>query len=149
MFHSLCGQSHETVSIPQFLKTKESRSGSNRGPSAYQPSALPLGHTASRLWIWQLALYICLLHRYLLPVCSFEREREGEREREEKEREGEREHGSSLSPLDLTTNQALRYLLIDGPRSRDARAHTHAELSLVTQSLMSKPRCQRHTAVRR
>ena len=29
------------------LKRKESRSGSNRGPSAYQPSALPLGHTGS------------------------------------------------------------------------------------------------------
>ena len=33
---------------PFFLKRKESRSGSNRGPSAYQPSALPLGHTGSR-----------------------------------------------------------------------------------------------------
>ena len=32
---------------PQFLKRKGSRSGSNRGPSAYQPSALPLGHTGS------------------------------------------------------------------------------------------------------
>ena len=28
-------------------KRKESRSGSNQGPSAYQPSALPLGHTGS------------------------------------------------------------------------------------------------------
>ena len=49
MFHSLCEQSHKTVSIkPQFLKRKESRSGSNRGPSAYLPSALPLGHTGSQ-----------------------------------------------------------------------------------------------------
>ena len=32
---------------PQFLKRKESRSGSNRGPSAHQPIALPLGHTGS------------------------------------------------------------------------------------------------------
>ena len=35
-----------------FLKRKESRSGiepgSNRGPSAYQPNALPLGQTGSR-----------------------------------------------------------------------------------------------------
>ena len=30
-----------------FFKRKESRSGSNRGPSAYQPSALPLSHTGS------------------------------------------------------------------------------------------------------
>ena len=47
MFHKLCGQSHRTVSINTFLKRKESRSGSNRGPSVYQPSALPLGHTGS------------------------------------------------------------------------------------------------------
>ena len=33
-----------------FFKTKESRSGSNRGPSAYQPNILPLGHTGSHLW---------------------------------------------------------------------------------------------------
>ena len=50
MFHSLCGESQKTVSINHFflLKRKESRSGSNRGLSAYQPSALPLGHTDSR-----------------------------------------------------------------------------------------------------
>ena len=30
-----------------FLKRKESRRGSNQGPSAYKPSALPLGHTGS------------------------------------------------------------------------------------------------------
>ena len=35
------------MSIPQFFKTRESRSGSNRGPSAYQPCVLPLGHTGS------------------------------------------------------------------------------------------------------
>ena len=38
-------KSQDSVHEPQFLKRKESRSGSNRGPSAYQPSALPLGHT--------------------------------------------------------------------------------------------------------
>ena len=43
------GKSHKTVSIiPSFLKSKESRSGSNRGPSAYQPSALQLGQTGLR-----------------------------------------------------------------------------------------------------
>ena len=35
-------KSQDSVHKPQFLKTKDSRSGSNRGPSAYQPSALPL-----------------------------------------------------------------------------------------------------------
>ena len=42
-------KSQDSVHKPQFFfKRKESRSGSNRGPSAYQPSALPLGHTGSR-----------------------------------------------------------------------------------------------------
>ena len=44
-------KSRDSVDKPQFFfkeKRKESRSGSNRGPSAYQPSALPLGHTGSR-----------------------------------------------------------------------------------------------------
>ena len=45
MFYSLCGQSQESVHKPQCLKGKESRSGSNRGPSAYQPCAWPLDHT--------------------------------------------------------------------------------------------------------
>ena len=40
-------KSQDSVHKPQFLKRKESRSGSNRGPSAYQPIALPLGHTGS------------------------------------------------------------------------------------------------------
>ena len=40
-------KSQDSVHIPQFLKRKESRSGSNRGPSADQPSALPPGHTGS------------------------------------------------------------------------------------------------------
>ena len=42
-----------------FLKRKESRSGIERGPSAYQPNALPLGQTGyahqerkNRLYIW-------------------------------------------------------------------------------------------------
>uniref|UniRef100_UPI003AF94281 hypothetical protein n=1 Tax=Thiolapillus sp. TaxID=2017437 RepID=UPI003AF94281 len=42
-------KSQDSVHKPQFFeeKRKESRSGSNQGPSAYQPSALPLGHTGS------------------------------------------------------------------------------------------------------
>ncbi|WP_419650351.1 hypothetical protein, partial [Thiolapillus sp.] len=44
-------KSQDSVHKPQFFeeKRKESRSGSNRGPSAYQPSALPLDHTGSQL----------------------------------------------------------------------------------------------------
>ena len=40
-------KSQDSVHKSQLLKRKESRSGSNRGPSAYQPSALPLSHTGS------------------------------------------------------------------------------------------------------
>ena len=45
-------KSQDSVHKPHFLKRKQSRSGSNRGPSAYQPSALPLGHTCSQLKRW-------------------------------------------------------------------------------------------------
>ena len=38
-------KSPDSVHKPQFLKRRESRSGSNQGPSAYQPSALPLCRT--------------------------------------------------------------------------------------------------------
>ena len=41
-------KSQDSVLKPQSLKRKESRSGSNRGPSANQPGALPIGHTGSR-----------------------------------------------------------------------------------------------------
>ena len=43
------GQSHRTVSTNHnlFLKRKEGRTVSNRGPSAYQYNALPLGQTGS------------------------------------------------------------------------------------------------------
>ena len=37
----------DSVHKPHFLKRTESRSGSNRGRSAFKPSALPLGHTGS------------------------------------------------------------------------------------------------------
>ena len=42
-------KSQDSVHKPHFLTKKESRSGSNRGPSAYQPSSLSLGHTGSLL----------------------------------------------------------------------------------------------------
>ena len=45
-------KSQDSVHKPQFLKKrKECRSGSNRGPSAYQPRALPLGHTGSQGYV--------------------------------------------------------------------------------------------------
>ena len=43
------GQSHKTVSTNHnlFEEKGEPKSVSNRGPSAYQPNALPLGQTGS------------------------------------------------------------------------------------------------------
>ena len=44
------GQSHKTVSTNHNLFSRERRAEAvpNRGPSAYQPNALPLGQTGSR-----------------------------------------------------------------------------------------------------
>ena len=41
------GQGHRTVETTTFLKRKRAEAVSNRGPSAYQPNALPLGQTGS------------------------------------------------------------------------------------------------------
>ena len=51
-------KSQDTVHKPHFFKRKESWSRSNQGPSAYQHSTLPLGHTGSWLrsavcWYYQ------------------------------------------------------------------------------------------------
>ena len=45
-------KSQDTVHKPHFFKRKESWSRSNQGPSAYQHSTLPLGHTSSRGLYW-------------------------------------------------------------------------------------------------
>ena len=52
-------KSQDSVHKPQFFeeKRKESRSGSNQGPSAFQPSALPLGHTGSQHSMLRLPVY--------------------------------------------------------------------------------------------
>ena len=47
---------HKTTIFEE--KRKESRSGSNQGPSAYQPSALPLGHTGSQVRLLSDVAYI-------------------------------------------------------------------------------------------
>ena len=49
MFHNCDGQSHKTVSTDHnFWRKRRAEAVSNRGPSAYQPNALPLGQTGSR-----------------------------------------------------------------------------------------------------
>ena len=50
MFHYVWVKSQDSVHKPQFLKRKENRSGSNRGP-LLTSLALPLGHTGSRLFL--------------------------------------------------------------------------------------------------
>ena len=55
---------------PHFFKKKESRSGSNRGPSGYQPSsALPLGHTGSLVQESLVAGFI--IQRVSQPATNF------------------------------------------------------------------------------
>ena len=52
MFHSLWGtKSQDSVHEPQPLWAKgRAEAESSRGPSAYQPNALPLGQTGSRAY---------------------------------------------------------------------------------------------------
>ena len=48
MFHNCDGLSHKTVSTDHnFRGERRAEADSNRGPSAYQPNALPLGQTGS------------------------------------------------------------------------------------------------------
>ena len=65
----VCAKSQDSVHKPQFSKRKEGRSGSNRSPSASQPSALPLGHTGSpgvgrdvRFLTLSIQHFLCRLH---------------------------------------------------------------------------------------
>ena len=49
MFHNCEGQSQKIVSTNHnFWRERRAEADSNRSPSAYQPSALPLGQTGSR-----------------------------------------------------------------------------------------------------
>ena len=52
MFHNCEGQSHKTMPKDyNFWRERRAEADSNRGPSAYQPNALPLGQTGSlRKW---------------------------------------------------------------------------------------------------
>ena len=60
------------VSINYYFEEKESRNGSNQGPFAYQPSALPQGHTGSHLKVLLSYMYThpptCL---FALPTYPF------------------------------------------------------------------------------
>ena len=87
MFHNCEGQSHKTMSTDHNLWSKRrAEADSNWGPSAYQPTALPLGQTGS-----QSPYYTTLKHwqvsRTTIPQLNVQmtveilKERERERER--------------------------------------------------------------------
>ena len=48
MFHNCKGQTDKSVHKPPFWRERRAEEVSNRGPSAYQPNALPLGQTGSQ-----------------------------------------------------------------------------------------------------
>ena len=51
MFHNCESQSHKTVSTDHnFWRERRAKVELNRGPSDYQPNALPLGQTSSQEW---------------------------------------------------------------------------------------------------
>ena len=51
-------KSQDSVHKPQpFWRERKPEAVSNRGPSAYQPNALPIGQTGSRNWFGLVLLY--------------------------------------------------------------------------------------------
>ena len=61
MFHNCEGQSHKTVSRDHnFLRERRAEADSNRGPSAYQSNALPLGQTGSQTDVGEEGRFIYL-----------------------------------------------------------------------------------------
>ena len=82
MFHNCEGQSHKTVSTDyNFRRERRAEAGSNRGPSAYQPNAWPLGQTGSRVLIneWtfiygkrKLSLLTKAMHVHSAMGCNYD-----------------------------------------------------------------------------
>ena len=69
MFHNCEGQSHTTVSTDQnFWRERRAEADLNRGPSAYQPNALPLGQTGSHVDSTQTCPFI--VYSALWHLCS-------------------------------------------------------------------------------
>ena len=62
MLHNCEGQSHKTVSTDHnFWRERRAEADSNRGPSAYQPNALPLGQTGSQ--VYKFSSVLLYVHR--------------------------------------------------------------------------------------
>ena len=111
MFPNCEGQSHKTVSTDHNLwRKRRAEADLNRGPSPYQPNALPLGQTGSRrqneqlnifrrlrCGRWHRSMHICVhcvsfLRFTFYTPCTrpawCRRGREGVSEREGEERQG-------------------------------------------------------------
>ena len=58
MFHTCEGQNHKPVAPDNLWRERRAEADSNRGPSAYQPNALPLGQTGSHFWSSTFVTYI-------------------------------------------------------------------------------------------
>ena len=60
MFHNREKQSHKTVSTDHnFRSERRAEADSNRGPSAYQANALPLGQTGSHVPLVEFMYLVC------------------------------------------------------------------------------------------
>ena len=60
LVHNCEGQSHKTMSTDHnFRRESRAEADSNRGPSAYQPNALPLDQTGSRKKGFYTGLNLC------------------------------------------------------------------------------------------
>ena len=65
MFHNCEGQSHKTVSADHsFWRERKAEADSHRGPSAYQPNALPLGQTGSLIIIIVIRAHMLVRQRH-------------------------------------------------------------------------------------
>ena len=76
MFHNCEGQSHRTVSTDHsFWRERRAEADSNRGPSAYQPNALPLGQTGSHgkspSTVCFICVCFCCCSLFFLFFCFF------------------------------------------------------------------------------
>ena len=74
MFHNCEGQSHRTMSTDHnFRRERRAEADSNRGPSAYQPNALPLGQTGSQSNTMVLChlLYYAYQRAHMFSDCPF------------------------------------------------------------------------------
>ena len=58
MFRNCERQSHKTVSTDHNFWRERAEADSNRGPSAYQPNALPLGQTGSLSVVSKLIAFV-------------------------------------------------------------------------------------------